>query len=53
MPGCSRPAAFVIVAPVALVDWAAVTPAGTAALAGTNMVRFAADGRITEVVGVA
>ena len=38
---------------IALVDWAAVTPDGTAAMQGTNLVRFAADGRITEVVGVA
>jgi hypothetical protein len=38
---------------VSLVDWAAATPDGTAAMTGTNMMRFAADGRITEVVGVA
>lgn len=37
---------------VALVDWAAVTPDGTAVMRGTNVVRFAADGRIAEVVGV-
>jgi len=37
---------------VALVDWAAVKPDGTAAMTGTNVVRFAADGKIAEVVGV-
>lgn len=38
---------------VALVDWVAVAPDGTAALQGTNVVHFAAGGRIREVVGVA
>ena len=37
---------------VALVDWAAVKPDGTSAMTGTNVVRFAADGRIADVVGV-
>jgi uncharacterized protein YndB with AHSA1/START domain len=38
---------------VVLVDWAAVRPGGEAAMAGTNVVRFAPDGRIADVVGVA
>lgn len=38
---------------VALVDWVAVSPDGTAAMQGTNVVHFAADGRIREVIGVA
>jgi uncharacterized protein YndB with AHSA1/START domain len=37
---------------VALVDWAAVKPDGATAMTGTNVVRFASDGKITEVVGV-
>jgi hypothetical protein len=37
---------------LALADWAAVAPDGTATLAGTNIFRFAADGRIAEVAGV-
>jgi uncharacterized protein YndB with AHSA1/START domain len=36
-----------------LVDWAAVRPDGGAAMTGTNVVRFAPDGRIAEVVGIA
>ena len=37
---------------VALADWAAVAPDGTPALRGTNVFRFAADGRIRDVIGV-
>jgi uncharacterized protein YndB with AHSA1/START domain len=37
---------------VALADWAAVAPDGSAALSGTNVFRFAADGRIRDVIGV-
>jgi uncharacterized protein YndB with AHSA1/START domain len=37
---------------VALADWAAVAPDGRAALSGTNVFRFAADGRICDVIGV-
>lgn len=37
---------------VALIDWAAVKPDGTTAMSGTNLVRLAIDGKITEVVGV-
>jgi uncharacterized protein YndB with AHSA1/START domain len=37
----------------ALADWAAVKPDGTAAITGTSVFRFAADGPITEVIGVA
>jgi uncharacterized protein YndB with AHSA1/START domain len=37
---------------LALVDWAAVRADGVAASAGTNIVRFAVDGRIASVVGV-
>jgi hypothetical protein len=36
----------------ALVDRAAVRPDGGAAMTGTNVVRFAPDGRIAEVVGI-
>jgi len=36
----------------ALVEWAAVTPDGTAAMTGTNVVRFAPDGMISEVIGI-
>jgi len=38
---------------VALVDWAAVRSDGQTASTGSNVVRFAPDGRIAEVVGVA
>ncbi|HZJ70471.1 MAG TPA: hypothetical protein VFF36_06020, partial [Planctomycetota bacterium] len=38
---------------VALVDWAAVRGDGQTASTGSNVVRFAPDGRIAEVVGVA
>jgi hypothetical protein len=38
---------------VALIDWAAVLPDGSAAMTGTNVVRFAPDGRIADVVGIA
>lgn len=38
---------------VALIDWAAVRGDGQTASSGTNVVRFAPDGRIAEVVGVA
>jgi uncharacterized protein YndB with AHSA1/START domain len=37
----------------ALVDWAAVRADGTSAMTGTNVMRFASDGRIADVVGVA
>jgi hypothetical protein len=37
---------------VALVDWAAVHAGGDAAITGTNVVRFAPDGRIADVVGL-
>jgi len=37
---------------VALADWAAVR-GGTELMTGTNVVRFAGDGRIAEVIGVA
>jgi uncharacterized protein YndB with AHSA1/START domain len=38
---------------VALVDWAAVRSDGGTAAIGTNVVRFAPDGRIAEVIGIA
>ena len=38
---------------VALVDWAAVRSDGGTAAAGTNVMRFAPDGRIADVVGIA
>ena len=37
---------------VALVDWATVAPDGASRATGTNVFRFALDGRITEVTGV-
>jgi uncharacterized protein YndB with AHSA1/START domain len=37
----------------ALIDWAALKSDGTSAMSGTNVVRFAADGRIADVVGIA
>jgi uncharacterized protein YndB with AHSA1/START domain len=37
---------------VALIDWTATREGGTATLTGTNVVRFAADGRISDVVGI-
>lgn len=36
----------------ALADWAIVDASGAARMSGTNVVRFAPDGRIDEVVGV-
>jgi uncharacterized protein YndB with AHSA1/START domain len=36
----------------ALADWAIVTADGTARMTGTNVVRFALDGRIADVVGI-
>jgi uncharacterized protein YndB with AHSA1/START domain len=37
---------------LALADWAAVARDGKTTLAGTNVFRFAADGRIAEVTGI-
>lgn len=37
---------------VGIIDWAAVLPDGKAAMTGTNVMRFAPDGRILDVVGV-
>jgi len=37
---------------VALADWAIVDDAGAARMSGTNVVRFTADGRIAEVIGI-
>jgi uncharacterized protein YndB with AHSA1/START domain len=37
---------------VALADWAAVSRDGRVTLSGTNVFRFAADGRICDVIGV-
>ena len=54
MPGISlelRGAARVVHG-VALADWAMVDAKGTVRATGTNVFRFAPDGRIDEVVGV-
>jgi len=37
---------------VGIIDWAAVTADGKTAMTGSNVMRFAPDGRIVDVVGV-